>query len=171
MHGSIAPVDIYWLISEHRQLVNEHDQTVLKLAVAETEAANLRRQLAECQMAALPWVDVYVHAAAATEYWIPVSNMVPPNQDVVLAVIEIEHQYPPAKTRQIVRAWHVTAKSVEPSSDGWSEDLGEYDEEKDTYYLPEGWYEDCPTAGYYYHIEFATVTHWLPLPDMPPPSE
>lgn len=145
----------------------------LEIRIAELSAENnaLRRQLTECQMAALPWVDVYVHAAAATEYWIPVSNMVPPNQDVVLAVIEIEHQYPPAKTRQIVRAWHVTAKSVEPSSDGWSEDLGEYDEEKDTYYLPEGWYEDCPTAGYYYHIEFATVTHWLPLPDMPPPSE
>ena len=49
MHGSIAPVGIYWLISEHRQLVNEHDQTVLKLAVAETEAANLRRQLDAAQ--------------------------------------------------------------------------------------------------------------------------
>lgn len=140
---------------------NYADGLEIRIAELNADIAELRRQLTECQMAALPW-------AAATEYWIPVSNMVPPNQDVVLAVIEIEHQYPRAETRQIVRAWHVTAKSVEPSSDGWSEDLGEYDEERDTYYLPEGWYEDCPTAGYYYHIEFATVTHWLPLPDMPP---
>ncbi len=55
----------------------------------------------------------------------------------------------------------------------FKEDLGnflgdvEYNEEDDTYYWPEGWYETNEFEETNWMIEFE-VTHWMPLP--PPPK-
>ena len=46
------------------------------------------------------------------------------------------------------------------------DDFAEYDENTDTYWLPEGWYEWNEYEDCHFHIE-ATVTHWMPLPDPP----
>lgn len=140
MHGSIEPVDIYWLISEHGRLVNEHDQTVLKLAIAEAETAALRRQLA----------------------WTPVAEVLPENNVRVLAVL--------ATLRPtVIIAWYVRARTLRAEDANYdaSDDFdADYDEATDAYFVPDGWYEDCESGSIYYRCSDA-VTHWRPLPDVP----
>lgn len=53
-------------------------------------------------------------------------------------------------------------------SDEW-EGCGDYDEEKDIYYAPEGWYEYQSEAEIYYQVS-ARVTHWMPLFKLPESS-
>jgi len=51
----------------------------------------------------------------------------------------------------------------------WSEDSLDYDESRDTYYRPEGWWEEgweieeCASVS-------CAVTHWQPLPPPPTPK-
>lgn len=44
----------------------------------------------------------------------------------------------------------------------------EYDEEKDCYWLQEGWYEDGAEGEYFYPVH--NVTHWTELPEWPLPN-
>ena len=68
------------------------------------------------------------------------------------------------KIRRIRAKW-VAAKSSESHSDS---DWGEYDEASDTYYDPEGWYEQIDNAVDYSAMFVSdTVTHWMPLPSPP----
>lgn len=61
----------------------------------------------------------------------------------------------------------------------WTEESGcdecndEYSEEKDTYYLCEGWYERVDNWGDFSSIFVGEgeVTHWLPLPSCPGGSD
>lgn len=101
-------------------------------------------------------------AAPAQDGWIPVSERLP--EGTVLAYYTNSH----GKGRRI-RARYVKRFTQE------SEDIdnfdAQYDEETDTYYDAEGWYELLDNWGDYSSVAVfeGEVTHWAPLP--PPPKE
>lgn len=65
-------------------------------------------------------------------------------------------------------AYHADPKTIKC---GYEDDVdGEYDEETDEYYLPEGWWEVIKNWEDYSSIAISDfVTHWMPLPE--PPKE
>ena len=71
---------------------------------------------------------------AAAQGWIPVDRQMPKSGQIVLALQKWDHS---GKLGVIRAAW-VAAKTEESSPES---DIGEYDEATDTYYDPEGWYE------------------------------
>lgn len=66
-----------------------------------------------------------------------------------------------------IRAHWIAAKTEE--SNGDYDEFFEYDEETDTYYAPEGWYECIDNWGDYSSVRVCEgeVTHWMPLPPAP----
>jgi hypothetical protein len=101
-------------------------------------------------------------AAPAQDGWIPVSERLP--EGAVLAYYTNSH----GKGRRI-RARYVKRFTQE------SEDIdnfdAQYNEDDDTYYDAEGWYELIDNWGDYSSVAVVEgeVTHWQPLP--PPPKE
>lgn len=91
--------------------------------------------------------------------WIPVSERLPKSSFPVLAFVTNSH----GKTRRLRAHW--IAKHTEEMWDGDDMD-GDYSEEKDTTYTPEGWYEtnDYEDTHWFIHDP---VTHWMPLPAPP----
>ena len=68
-----------------------------------------------------------------------------------------------------LRAVHAERFTIEQFGD--CEYIGEYNEEKDEYYLEEGWWEQIEFWEEYSGCRIADgfVTHWMPLPF--PPAE
>lgn len=66
------------------------------------------------------------------------------------------------KSRRI-RAQYVPPKTLEQSLEC---EGGEYDEETDTFYCEEGWYETNEYEDVHWAVIDA-VSHWMPLPDAP----
>lgn len=68
---------------------------------------------------------------------------------------------------RIVKARYVEKDTEE--SDGEYSDNAEYNEEKDMYFTPEGWYELIDNWPDYSscHIHEGEPTHWMPLPEFP----
>jgi hypothetical protein len=101
-------------------------------------------------------------AAPAHDGWIPVSERLP--EGTVLAYYTNSH----GKGRRI-RARYVKRFTQE------SEDIdnfdAQYNEDDDTYYDAEGWYELIDNWGDYSSVAVVEgeITHWQPLP--PPPKE
>lgn len=70
-----------------------------------------------------------------------------------------------------IRAQYIAAKSREYNAD--YEEIGaEYDEERDAYYWPAGWYECIDNWPDYTHVAVCegNVTHWIEMPDAPKES-
>lgn len=67
-----------------------------------------------------------------------------------------------------VRAKYVPFRQVEAGCET-EEICTDYDEEKDIYYLSEGWYELIDNWDDYSSIVITegNVTHWMPLPEPP----
>ena len=92
---------------------------------------------------------------------IHVDRQMPKSGQIVLALQKWDHS---GKLGVIRAAW-VAAKTEESSPES---DIGEYDEATDTYYDPEGWYEqishwdEIAAAG----VNGATIVAWMPLPDV-----
>lgn len=65
-------------------------------------------------------------------------------------------------------AYHINKFSVEwdPS---WDENIDcDYNEDDDTGYIPEGWYEVIHNWGEYGSVKIEdTVTHWMSMPRLP----
>lgn len=104
--------------------------------------------------------------------WIPVSEKLPEANVDVLALYEWTDQFHKEKKyTNICRASYIPKDTV-LVDDKWSEvddDWEEYWEAPDSYYVPEGWYEECSRGNgddVSYSIQ-ATVTHWMPLPPAP----
>jgi hypothetical protein len=84
----------------------------------------------------------------------------PPSGQTVLAF----YKNSAGKDRRIRAEW-IAAKTVESSS---MSDIGEYDEAADTYFDPEGWYEQIDNWEEYTAIMVTyNITHWMPLPAAP----
>lgn len=100
----------------------------------------------------------------AQDGWIPVSERLP--EGTVL--VSYTNNY---NKSRIIRAKYVQKFTQE------SEDIddfdAQYDEETDTYYDCEGWYEMIDNWGDYSSVAVTegTVTHWMPLPSAPKGGE
>ena len=100
--------------------------------------------------------------------WISVEDRLPETGQMVIATYKNNY----GKWRTIVANY--TQRWTEPSNDietDWNDDISEYHEEKDEYFLLAGWYERIENWGDYEFITVGegTVTHWIPLPE--PPKE
>jgi hypothetical protein len=94
--------------------------------------------------------------------WVQVAERLPAAGQTVLACYRNRAD----KVRRIRAHW-IAAKSIEA---GTEDECSEYDEDADTYWTPEGWYEQIDNWGDYSAVAVCegTVTHWMPLP--PPPA-
>ena len=96
---------------------------------------------------------------AAEKKWIKVKNEKPtPNIPVITFGV---NNY--GKKRTLRAVW-VPRFFLE--SDGEYFDYVDYNEEKDEYYWPEGWYERNEYDEVNWHVDHE-VTHWQPLPEPP----
>ncbi len=96
--------------------------------------------------------------------WIDVKNRLPKSGVPVIVFVVVGD-----KTRRL-RALYAARHTLELGDDQepWGDDC--YDEETDTYFCPEGWYEYNEFEDTHWHID-GTVTHWMPLPDPPTTSK
>jgi len=88
---------------------------------------------------------------------------VPKNGTVVL--ISYLNSY--GKSRVIIARY--IEKFTEEAGENW-DDFGEYNEETDSYYWPDGWYEKIDNWDEYSDIKVSsniTLTGWQPLPKPP----
>lgn len=94
--------------------------------------------------------------------WVSVSlKPAPKNIPILINILDNKQE------SKIIKAVYFEAKKIVSPDDS---DLGEYDEQTDTYYCPEGWYEDVyAETGYDYTYHWLgwsaelKVTHWLEL--------
>lgn len=93
--------------------------------------------------------------------WVAVSERMPESGVVVLAC----YRNRLGNWRRIRASW-VAAKTEES---GPESDIGVYDEATDTYYDPEGWYEQIDNWDMYSAVAVheGEVSHWMPLPEAP----
>lgn len=93
--------------------------------------------------------------------WTPVAQALPKSGVIVLAC----YRNRLGNLRRIRAKW-IAAKTQEGSGEY---DFGEYDEEADCYWTPEGWYECIDNWDEYTSVAVCEgdVTHWMPLPPDP----
>lgn len=100
------------------------------------------------------------------EAWIPVSERLPKPETEVMIVCNRNGW------RFIATAIHEDGTLFEEYSDWlWNdiEEYGRYDEERDDYIIPEGWWESrrfTPDDVYNCQVD-CEVTHWRPMPELP----
>ena len=102
--------------------------------------------------------------------WIPVEERLPDTEDPVLAYCK----YGTCEGGYVCCAFYVAPGTYEEDSDfSWDyEALGDYNEEKDSYEIPAGWYERIHNWDDYGSVRiYSNVTHWMPLPEPPEVSE
>ena len=91
--------------------------------------------------------------------WIKCSERMPKSGMPVIAFVQRLEGKP--WTRRI-RAMYVAKGTLEAAD---TED-GEYDEERDAYFVAPGWYENNEFEETHWSVS-DSVTHWMPLPDPP----
>ena len=91
--------------------------------------------------------------------WIKVNDRLPEPEQKVIAF----YKNPLGKGRTIM-AFHAPKFTCGEYID--DDDVTEYDEATDVYYLKEGWYEDNEFEEIHYFVD-GNVTHWMPLPSNP----
>ena len=99
----------------------------------------------------------------AVPQWVECAKQMPAADVIVLAFYKNSR----GLDRRIRAKW-VPAKTLEVSGD--CDDFGEYDEDSDVYWCPEGWYEVINNWDDFRAIAVheGVITHWMPLP--PPPQ-
>lgn len=102
--------------------------------------------------------------------WIPVTERLPDTEDPVLAYCK----YGTCGGGYVCSAFYVAPGTYEEDSDfSWGlEALGDYNEDKDSWEIPAGWYERIHNWDDYGSVAiYSTVTHWMPMPESPEVSE
>ena len=102
--------------------------------------------------------------------WIPVTERLPDTEDPVLAYCK----YGICGGGYVCSAFYVAPGTYKEDSDfSWDlEALGDYNEDKDSWEIPTGWYERIHNWDDYGSVAiYSTVTHWMPLPEPPEVSE
>lgn len=92
--------------------------------------------------------------------WIKPSEMLPPTEYLVLA----HYKNILDKDRYII-AFYAPKFTIECDAD-FDNDWYEYCEEKDCYYLPEGWYENVEACSDYssYYADSQDMIAWTEIP-------
>ena len=94
----------------------------------------------------------------------------PPSNEKEVLVLAERHGYldPEKKYRFIVMGFHTDGKTTtEDSFCNWDEELDlEYNEELDSYMVPEGWWESVSYSECFGAIS-DTVIGWTELPEIP----
>ena len=100
--------------------------------------------------------------AHQVERWIPVTERLPSRCQPVLACYTNCY----GRGRTIRAQW---LAKFQQESDDIDNFYAEYDEETDTYYDPEGWYELIDNWDEYSSVAVTEgiITHWMPLPAAP----
>lgn len=91
--------------------------------------------------------------------WIPASEMLPESGVPVIAYAKDNY-----KRDIIIRAMYC-APFTEESHEDWVDDA-DYDEDKDLYFVKEGWYENNVYEDAHYSVD-GKITHWMSLPNPP----
>ena len=104
----------------------------------------------------IDFVADYTAPPAPTEQWASVAERLPEPGNPVL--LDIGKRTP-------IRAMWAAKHTVEVAADDES-DFGEYDEERDVYYCPEGWYEWNQNEEVHWAVA-ETALHWQPMPAPP----
>ena len=103
--------------------------------------------------------------------WISVNDRMPKAEERVLVCVE--NKYAGKTYKNVVTGMHEDGTVYREDSDWMFNDFDElrtYDEEKDDWIIPEGWWEYTlyNDENENYRID-GNVTHWMPIPE--PPQE
>lgn len=100
--------------------------------------------------------------------WISCSKEMPKDRDCVIICYRYWQIYAKRYVYTIVIGWHTDKYKVrEDEFSEWEADC-DYDEETDTYYIQEGWYEFTTQGNsdlMSWYINDAEVVAWMPLPE------
>lgn len=98
--------------------------------------------------------------------WIPCSERLPENEDVVEITFARKHYSTGEILYFTARAFYENGKmNTEDSDYCWMDtDNWEYDEEKDAYIIPEGWFEYVTFSDEFGDIDMSVIA-WRPLPE------
>jgi hypothetical protein len=92
--------------------------------------------------------------------WTPATTK-PASGQIVLAAYRNDQGMP-----RIVRAVWIAKNTVEAGED--PDEISSYCEENDTYYWPEGWWEQIDNWPDYSQVMINhEVSHWMPMPEGP----
>ena len=97
--------------------------------------------------------------------WKDVREELPENAKKVIVYFKNEHGKGRRTTAEYIGSKTVLADVY--LDDEWSDDFAEYDEEKDCYWAPGGWYEQQEITEVNFYLGKDIVTHWQPLPAAP----
>lgn len=145
-----------------REGLHSKSDIAAELAHRDAEIERLNRQLDTAADLALA-KDTRLAALESQHRWRSEAEEKPTGKCVAFYVNEC------GKARTIMARYH-KAKTVETS--GEYDDVADYDEATDTYYLNEGWWEQVENGGdditeWFVPDGANKITHWTPLPALP----
>lgn len=159
--------EVYDCISDAEHALNEGRYTVpLYTSPPQQEQAAPHPDEFTCPLCFDDPANIKAAPGAVQDGWNEVSKIMPKSSQVVLALQTWDH----SGKQSIIRACWIPAKTEEADPES---EIGEYDEATDTYWEPEGWYEQMSHWGEYSActVNGAHVTHWRPLPPAPKAQE
>ena len=111
--------------------------------------------------------DHLIRNGVTVQEWIPVTERLPESQNPVLVVAVSKGIGLP----YIFKAAHINHHEITEDEYGWTDGEydSEYDEENDCFWIPECWYECNAVEGNTNWVmdDDYTITHWMPLPQLP----